>query len=58
MVGKLRPCAGQIGTTITVENLFYNDKQKKGAYESKAGDEIKVWRFLEFALVLTPKKAD
>ena len=42
MIGKLKPCGGNYGTTITVENLFYNDKQKKEAYENKAGDELKL----------------
>jgi DNA mismatch repair protein MLH1 len=40
--GPVRPVPGNPGTTITVENLYYNDREKRDFYAAKVGDELKL----------------
>ncbi len=39
--GAVKPVPGNPGTSITVESLYYNDKEKRDFYAAKVGDEMK-----------------
>jgi DNA mismatch repair protein MLH1 len=42
MKGAPKAAPGNQGTVITVENLYFNDKEKRDFYYGKVGDELKL----------------
>jgi DNA mismatch repair protein MLH1 len=40
--GALKPAPGNPGTVITVENLYFNDREKRDYYNGRIGDELKL----------------
>ena len=40
--GPIRTVPGNPGTSITVENLYFNDREKRDFYAAKVGDEMKL----------------